>query len=210
MSTGTEEFWAGEFGDDYSQRQNDMVDSNVEFFLKILYKEYYPGSRDWEEKYKINSVVEFGAGSGMNIKALQQIMPSCNFTAVEINESAANQIPCIVYKGSIFDFTKTDPMADLVLVKGLSIHIPPEKICIYYDILYKSSKKYILMAEYYSPKREEITYRGHEGKLWKANFYEEITNRYPELKLLDYGFVGPWDEYPQDSLTWWLLEKPSD
>jgi len=101
-------------------------------------------------------------------------------------------------------------MADLVLTKGLLIHIPPEKINIAYDIMYRSSKKYILICEYYNPVPVEVEYRGHSGKLWKRDFCGEIMQRYPDLKLVDYGFVGPWDEYPQDSINWWLLEKSGE
>lgn len=198
----TEEFWKGEFGDEYATRQEDMVENNREFFSRILYSNAIAS--------EIDSVVEFGAGTGMNTAALHKIMgqPPVRLTSVEINREAAEKIPHgNVYIGSMFDFKRVDPPADLAFTKGLLIHIPPEKINIAYDILYNSSNKYILIAEYYNPTPVEVEYRGHQGRLWKRDFCGEIMQRYPQLALLDYGFVYHKDLYPQDDITWFLLEK---
>jgi len=45
--------------------------------------------------------------------------------------------------------------------------------------------------------------------LFKRDFAGEMLDRYPALKLLDYGFVYRRDPlFPQDDMTWFLLEKP--
>jgi spore coat polysaccharide biosynthesis protein SpsF len=97
--------------------------------------------------------------------------------------------------------------AEMVLTKGLLIHIPPERINDVYDKLYKHSRRYIVICEYYNPVPVEIPYRGHAGRLWKRDFAGEIMERFPDVKLLDYGFVYHGDEYPQDDITWFILTK---
>ena len=53
-----------------------------------------------------------------------------------------------------------------------------------------------------------IPYRGNEDRLFKRDFAGELMNRFPTLKLLDYGFVWKRDPvFPQDDITWFLLEK---
>jgi len=180
-------------------RNIDLVENNIAFFTEIFRKDP-PGL--------INTVIEFGAGTGQNIEALNCLLPNCKFTSVEINKEAADQIPHgQVYRGSMFDFKQVDPPADLVLTKGLLIHIPPEKLQEAYEILYKSSAKYILICEYYNPTPTTVLYRGNRDKLWKRDFAGEMLDKFPDLELIDYGFRYYRDEYSQDDLTWFLLSK---
>jgi spore coat polysaccharide biosynthesis protein SpsF len=53
----------------------------------------------------------------------------------------------------------------------------------------------------------EIDYRGHSGKLFKRDFAGEMLDRFPDLKLVSYGFCYHRDEFPQDDSTWFLMEK---
>ena len=88
------------------------------------------------------------------------------------------------------------------------IHINPKNLKQIYEKLFKMSKKYILIAEYYNPKPVSINYRGHKDKLFKRDFAGEIMKKYKSLKLIDYGFVYHGDlSFPQDDLTWFLLKK---
>jgi pseudaminic acid biosynthesis-associated methylase len=74
--------------------------------------------------------------------------------------------------------------------------------------MYRAATRYLLVAEYYSPKPVEIPYRGHTGKLFKRDFAGELLDRYPALRLVDYGFVYHRDSlFPQDDTNWFLLEK---
>ncbi len=76
-----------------------------------------------------------------------------------------------------------------------------------YEILHKSSKRYICVAEYYNPSPVEVNYRGHQGKLFKRDFAGEIIDKFKDVCLVDYGFVYHRDPYPQDDINWFLLEK---
>ena len=96
---------------------------------------------------------------------------------------------------------------DLVLCKGILIHIPPDELDYVYSVIYHSAKKYILLCEYYNPTPVMVNYRGEDNKLWKRDFCSEMLDKYPDLSLIDYGFSYHRDEMGQDDLNWFLLEK---
>jgi hypothetical protein len=98
---------------------------------------------------------------------------------------------------------------DLVLVKGLLIHLNPNKLKKVYKTIYKSCKPsgYILIAEYYSPKPTMVIYRGESNKLFKRDFAGEFVSLFKKTKILKYGFSYHKDKYPQDDLNWFLIKK---
>jgi spore coat polysaccharide biosynthesis protein SpsF len=97
---------------------------------------------------------------------------------------------------------------DLVLIKGVLIHVNPDKLLDVYKNLVSSCKRYLLVCEYYNRTPVSIPYRGHENRLFKRDFSGEIMEHHPEMKLLDYGFVYRRDlNFPQDDVTWFLMEK---
>jgi len=201
FATEQENFWAGDFGDEYTRRNRGqaVVAANTAFFARIL--SHLP---------KVASVVELGANIGMNLLALRRLLPEARLSAVEINESAAAELRRIegveVTVGSLFDFAPASP-ATLAFIKGVLIHIAPGRLPDAYAALYRSSSRFICLAEYYNPSPVEVPYRGHSGKLFKRDFAGEMLDRYPDLRLVDYGFVWRRDVFAQDDLTWFLLEK---
>ena len=201
--TEQEDFWAGEFGDAYIDRNNSMqlAEANLAFFCRIL-----------SRTIGVSSFLELGANIGMNLKALRQLIPACQLTAVEINQIAVEELKkqdqVEVHHQSILDFEVQDRQWDLTFTKGVLIHLAPEMLPEVYKTLYQCSKKYILVAEYYNPSPVEIPYRGHEGKLFKRDFAGELMEQYPDLQLVDYGFCWHKDPvFPQDDVTWFLLRK---
>ena len=88
------------------------------------------------------------------------------------------------------------------------IHVPPEDLEATYKVLFHSSARYILLCEYFSRLPKQVPYRGQENALWVRDHAGEMMKQYPDLKLTDYGFVSRFDPWPQDDLSWWLLEKP--
>jgi len=53
-----------------------------------------------------------------------------------------------------------------------------------------------------------LSYRGNENKLFKRDFAGEMLLRFPDLRLLKYGFRYRNDPvFPLDDITWFLLEK---
>ena len=206
FKTEQESFWAGAFGDEYATRTSgdQWVANNTALFSRILAR---TGS--------IASVIEFGANIGLNLKAIHHLLPSAELAAIEINQSAADQLEewggaTRIYRQSVLDFKATQKW-DLVLIKGVLIHINPDELNTVYDVLHKSSRRYICVAEYYNPSPVEVTYRGHAEKLFKRDFAGELLNRFPDLQLVDYGFVYRRDpNFPQDDCTWFLLKKYRD
>jgi pseudaminic acid biosynthesis-associated methylase len=203
--TEQENFWTSEFGSQYIVRNESdkLLASNLNFFTKAL---KYAG--------KILSCIEFGANIGMNLKALQLLYPGVCLKGIEINSDAAKQLGALIgqkniYEGSIFNYPETDK-ADLVLIKGVLIHINPDMLSVVYEKLYAASSRYLLVCEYYNPSPTMVSYRGHIDRLFKRDFAGEMMDKYPDLHLVDYGFAYRRDPaFPQDDITWFLMEKRS-
>lgn len=203
FKTEQESFWAGEFGTAYIDRNkgDQLLAANLDFFSKAL-----RGARG------IHSCIEFGANIGMNLRALKLLHPGLEQHGIEINADAAKQLRAListdhVFEGSIFDYRPVQ-IFDLVLIKGVLIHINPAELPTVYDQLYKCTGKYLMVAEYYNPSPVAIPYRGHSDRLFKRDFAGELLDTYPDLTLLDYGFAYRRDpSFPQDDITWFLMEK---
>jgi pseudaminic acid biosynthesis-associated methylase len=203
FKTDQEAFWAGEFGSQYIHRNksDQLLASNLHFFSDAL-----------RSTTKLESCIEFGANIGMNLKAIRLLHPELELSAIEINFDAVAELAKIIprgnlFHGSILDYPVSEPV-DLVLIKGVLIHINPDKLAEVYDKLVQASRRYILVAEYYNPSPVTIPYRGHADRLFKRDFAGEIMDRHPTLRLLDYGFCYRRDpNFPQDDITWFLMEK---
>ena len=203
FQTEQEAFWAGEFGTEYIQRnQGDaLLASNLDFFAKAL-----------RAMRSVSTCIEFGANIGMNLKALKLLHPKHVQHGIEINPDAARELaqvipPDQVHHTSILDFNPQQTW-DLVLIKGVLIHINPDVLPQVYDKLVAASGRYLLVAEYYNPAPVAIPYRGHADRLFKRDFAGEIMDRHPQMQLVDYGFAYRRDpNFPQDDITWFLMEK---
>jgi pseudaminic acid biosynthesis-associated methylase len=199
----TEEFWAGPFGDAYTNRNKINMASTVAFFTKVLAK-----------ATGVLSVMELGANAGHNLLAIKRLWPNVVTGGVEINPTAFARLKnnCdIALQASMLDCLLDKPdksLGDLVFTKGVLIHIAPEDLPTAYEVMFESAKKYILIAEYFAREPTPVTYRGHEGKLWRRDFAGEMLDTYAgQLELIDYGFVYHRDPHPQDSINWFLMEK---
>jgi pseudaminic acid biosynthesis-associated methylase len=205
FKTDQEAFWAGGFGTEYIQRnQGDaLLASNLAFFAKALH-----------QAKGIKTCIEFGANIGMNLKALKLLHPGLDSHAIEINADAAHELTKVVphtqvHTKSILDFS-TSQQWDLTLIKGVMIHLNPEVLPQVYDKLFAACGRYLLVAEYYNPAPVAIPYRGHSDRLFKRDFAGEMMDRHPQLQLVDYGFTYRRDpNFPQDDITWFLMEKKS-
>jgi pseudaminic acid biosynthesis-associated methylase len=203
FKTEQEAFWAGSFGNEYIARnQGDLLlASNLDFFSKAL-----------RQARHLSSCIEFGANIGMNLRALKLLHPAQEQFGIEINPEAARQLgqvipPAHVAQQSILDY-EPRRVFDLVLIKGVLIHIHPGSLPMVYDALHRCAARYLLVCEYYNPTPVTISYRGHSDRLFKRDFAGEILDRHRDLSLLDYGFAYRRDpNFPQDDITWFLMEK---
>lgn len=200
FKTEQEAFWQGEFGTQYTSRNSGSISATCALFARIL-----------SRTTAINSVIEFGANIGLNLKAIDVLLPECKKAAVEINAAAIEQLskmqPTEIFHESALGF-ESERKWDLVLTKGLLIHINPDELGLMYDKLFSFSSRYICVAEYYNPQPVSIPYRGHLERLFKRDFAGELLDRFSSLRLVDYGFCYHRDpNFPQDDITWFLLEK---
>jgi pseudaminic acid biosynthesis-associated methylase len=206
FKTEQEAFWAGQFGDEYIKRN--QGENCLTADLALLSKALTRTSR-------IDSCIELGANIGLNLQALKLLYPEQIQYAVEINQTAIQELHKFIPRSnvietSIFDF---DPSSlrikcDLVLIKGVLIHINPKFLANVYEKIYESSQRYILLCEYYNPKPVVVEYRGHSEQLFKRDFAGEMMDLYPDLTLIDYGFKYHRDpNFPLDDVTWFLMEK---
>jgi pseudaminic acid biosynthesis-associated methylase len=203
--TEQEFFWAGKFGDEYIQRNTSILfeRSNTAFFSTILGR-----------TRGVKSVLEFGCNIGLNLKSIHYLLPLAKISGIEINAKAAHMAREQdfiekIYHQSVLDFETYMKTWDFVFTKGLLIHINPDDLEIVYRNLFESSRRYILICEYFNPTPITIEYRGNARKLFKRDFAGEMQEIFPQLNLCDYGFIWKNDpNFPQDNITWFLFEKP--
>src|SRR5439155_13693372 len=118
-----------------------LLASNISLFSRALQRVRTP-----------KDCLEFGPNVGMNLRALKILFPEQQQFGVEINAQAAAELrkvvpPENVFEMSILDFTPPKTF-DLVLVKGLLIHINPEHLAHVYDLLNMSTGRHLLVCEY--------------------------------------------------------------
>jgi len=200
--TEQEEFWSGEFGNSYSERnasEGDRIAKQIMFSQMI------------RNVPRIQSVVELGCNIGLNLKALKTINSNFEVAGYEINKNAVIKAKEMkvgeIFEESVITKIVSPKKYDLSFTSGVLIHINPDELGMVYDNLFNLSKKYILISEYYNPTPIVVEYRGHAGKLFKRDFAGEMIDRF-DLKLMDYGFFYHRDNYFSfgDS-NWFLLEK---
>jgi len=160
----------------------------------------------------VKSAFEIGCNIGLNLKALNRVSPQTELAAIEINEESTRQANALgmarVETASVLDYTPLRTY-DLTLICGVLIHLDPEVLPQVYDVLFNASSRHILLFEYYNPTPVEVTYRGHEARLFKRDFAGEMLDRFKgKLELKDYGFFYHRDPLSwSDDGTWFLLEK---
>ena len=201
-ATAQERFWAGEFGTDYSARNQGaaQIEHRRALWAEVL-----------RQAAPLTSLCEFGANIGLNLVALGQLQPAAVRHAIELNPTALAALNALdgvsVHAGTVLERHLTAPV-DLTFTVGVLIHIAPERLTTVYDHLHAGSRRYIAVAEYYNPTPVEVPYRGHDARLFKRDFAGEMLDRFSDLRLVDYGFRYHRDPaHPADDLTWFLMEK---
>ncbi len=195
--TQQEKFWIGNFGNSYTRRNTKDLKSRVFHFKKIL-----------KLTKGIKSVFEIGTNRGLNLDAIKKIRPKINTYGVEINKYAYLEAKKKhdVLQESIFNL-KNKKKYDLVFTRAVLIHINPKKLPNVYEAIYKLSKKYVLIDEFFNPSPVSLKYRGYRNKLFKRDFAYELMRKY-KLKIVDYGFGWSKDpKFPQVDSNWFLLKK---
>jgi pseudaminic acid biosynthesis-associated methylase len=191
--TETTDFWAGEFGRDYTKR------NRVEWQARLPF---------WESAVQFcqpATVLEVGCNAGWNLRAIRQLSPSTELYGVDVNAVAAEEARQagleVQHMDALGILGIHEPGSiDLVFTAGMLIHVAPQDLESVMRAIIAVSGRYVMAIEYDSEDEEEVEYRGHAGRLWKRPYgrlYEVLG-----LKLLSQGTAGGFD-----SCEYYLLDK---
>ncbi|MET0294719.1 MAG: pseudaminic acid biosynthesis-associated methylase [Phenylobacterium sp.] len=200
------EAWAGAFGAAYTERNvADAAQLRDRTRMWAVMGRAFAGAPP-------RSMLEVGCNLGINLRVLPALW-DVELHAIEPNPQARERIIADkvlpaerLYAGFGDSIPVADGAVELAFTTGVLIHVDPAQLPATMDEIHRVSSRYILCSEYFSPKAETITYQGQEGLLFKNDFGGLYMDRFPGLKLLDYGFF--WKRVAGgDNATWWLFEK---
>lgn len=198
--------WTGEFGVAYTQRNradDQALRERTQMWARI-------GQAFGAEPPR--SILEVGCNLGINLRVLP-LLWDAELHAIEPNPAARERVVADgvlpaerLYEGFGDSIPLADGAVEMAFTSGVLIHVEPDRLPATLDEIHRVSSKYIMCAEYFSPRPETVPYRGHEGLLFKNDFGGLYMDRFPGLQLVDYGFF--WKRVSGiDDATWWLFRK---
>lgn len=200
-----ENFWKKTYSEEYINKNSNFNQQLlIEGWSKILNKIDAP-----------NTILECGANIGRNIEALDLIFPLASKTAIEISSDAASVLRekfdrLNVLNTSILEGDIEKKSYDLTFTMGVLIHIHPNNLLENLEKIISTSKRYVVIGEYFNRTPVSLTYQGEKEKLFKCDFGKLILENFgDELALVDYGFLWGhiYDEGGFDDTTWWVFER---
>jgi pseudaminic acid biosynthesis-associated methylase len=195
MATAQEEFWRGDFGVSYTERNRPSWKARVPFWKEII------------AKTEARAILEVGANIGTNLKAMRAVDPSLCIWGCDINQAALQEAAdagLSIVDASVFELEREFRGGgfDLVATVGMLIHVSGDDLERAMRSIISVSRRYVLAVEYAAEAEEEVNYRGHAERLWKRPFgsrYEQLG-----LKLVASG-DAPADAF--DKCAYWLLSR---
>lgn len=193
-----EQLWAGEFGDEYVDRNAHSYDVRREFWTARV------------EQTGCVSALEIGCNVGGNLQWLAPLLRPGGTVGVDINRKAlsvlhASHPEIDAVWSPARDLPFRDRRFDLVFTMGVLIHQPDETLPLVMHEMVRCSNRWVLCGEYFANATEEVPYRGHEGALFRRDYGALFAELFPELTLRDSGFLAKDDGW--DDVTWWLFER---
>jgi pseudaminic acid biosynthesis-associated methylase len=194
------EFWTGQDGDAYIDR-NELNSRNVGQRVGMW-------RRVFDHIIHPYSILEVGASVGINLAAIKQVLPPIvKVYGVEPNDYARAKLRSITdraIEATADDIPLGDCSVDVVFTSGVLIHIEPEKLLASCREMHRVASRYIVCAEYFSDKPQQIEYRG--SYIWKRDFGKFWLDNFEDLRPIGCGFE--WRSLTGiDNLTWWVFEK---
>jgi len=193
-----EELWSGGFGDAYTERNEEAGAGRETFWRELL------------AGLEVTTALEVGCNVGANLRWLAEILAPRDVFGVDVNEGALAGVRRTlsgvnaVY-ASARELPFRDRLFDLTFTTGVLIHLPPAGLPVAMAELVRCSRRYVLCGEYYSAEPVEVPYRGETGALFKRDFGAYYLELFPELALVEQGFLGRDEGW--DDVTWWLFER---
>ena len=194
-----EELWAGEFGNEYIERNLEAYDRRGEFWLPLL------------DELRPQSVLEVGCNVGGNLQWITQRVDPSRVTGVDVNAKALRLLDERVrgvrgVRAPARELPIGDRSIDFVFTMGVLIHQPQDTLDKVMCEMVRTSSRYVFCGEYHDAETVEVPYRGQDGALFRRDYGNLFLDLFPvELTLLREGFLGP--EAGWDRVTWWLFER---
>ena len=138
MLTEQEQFWKGEFGDQYVGRHKELDwRARAPFWRSII------------EMTKARSILEVGCNIGGNLKAIRDVAPMIAAWGCDINQTALQEAAdagLSVVEVSVFDLKRVwlRERFDLVVTVGVLIHVAPADLYDAIDSIISASSRYVL------------------------------------------------------------------
>jgi SAM-dependent methyltransferase len=176
--------WTGQFGDEYTDRNQYDPATRVIGFRQIIPPE-------------VKYVLEVGSNYGNNLAALGLL--GITAIGIEPNVKALNKGLALgrpIIHGDSYSLPFPNNSFDLVMTCGVLIHIPDDLLAKAEAEIQRVTKKYVLAIEYTGTEGEK-EYRGNHNMLWKRPSYHQ------NLRLVDSGTL-PKDF---DNATWILRQS---
>jgi len=195
-----EALWAGDFGDAYSVRNAAAAEGRRPF---------------WDARHAqlgFASALEVGCNVGGNLRWLAELLGPDNVAGVDVNEQALETLRAALpgvdaRRAPARELPFGDGAFDLVFTTGVLIHQPPAELPAVMDEIVRCSRSYVLCGEYHANALEEVPYRGQEGALFRNDYGRLYRERFPDLRLVEEGFLAR-DDGPWDDLTYWVFARP--
>jgi len=190
MRTQQTDFWSGDFGREYTDRNTtDLQTWNRQ------YREKYGITRlDMNVEFlqglsREARVLEVGCNTGQQLEALR-LLGFKNVVGIELQLYAAKYAKNIVHdipvlQASGFEIPFKTNSFDLVFTSGVLIHIAPDNLPIIMSEMHRCTSKYLWGFEYYSDRMTEINYRGNTSVLWKADYASLLLDEFHDLRLIN-------------------------
>lgn len=199
--------WAGEFGDQYTDRNKIDWRNNLPLWRDVL--------SEFSLAYPNYSILEVGCNRGHNLRAL--IHQACGYgkwrdkiIGVDLNRKAlkiAKSPAGGACQGNALNLSFRDNSFDLVFTMGVLIHIAPDNLATAINEMCRVSNKYVLAIEYHAKEETTITYQGRDNLLWKRDFQAEFLYLGPNLNLIRHWEWGTEEKPFYDRLDGWLFKK---
>lgn len=193
-----EGLWAGEFGDDYVDRNAAAYDHRGPFWKTL------------HEAHPFASALEVGCNVGGNLEWLAPLLDPGRTVGVDINQKAIatlhQRLPgvsALWSPGRELPFR--DRNFDLVFTMGVLIHQPDATLPLVMGEMVRCSSRYVLCGEYFGEETTEVPYRGHAGALFRRDYGRLFRELFPQLTQVDTGFLSRDEGW--DDITWWLFER---
>jgi len=198
--------WAGDFGNAYINRNPDSDE-----LLRIRLATWAPILRAMIGAPP-SSILEVGSNIGANLHALR-LLAQAELFALEPNPEARKVLAnrgwvaeSNILDGSAMKIDLPDGAVDMAFTSGVLIHVSPDDLEQACREIYRVARTYVVCIEYFSEAPRAIPYRGHDDMLFIRDFGGYYMDLFPDLKLLDYGFI--WSRATgHDSLTWQVFRK---